>query len=570
MSDATGTDISVKPSPSLARFFYNHNPFYLISCFLVIYGLQDWAVASGGIHGGEGVTTAVWMTGGMAAYTLLMTLTCVAVVRIGRIWEDARSLFMVVFISLVALSIGFDEICITHGNLAVRFAIASLFLTGGVIESLIRFCRLRLTIWYRLSLYAMFLVFFAAPPLLGHAVAHRWDRIAGGGSLLFSVGIATSMLILVPAMHAGPSSAHRNGTPWRWPWYPLSAFVVLVVMAGIRSHAIWMSFGFLGNRVTFEPLLLLPLLAAVIVLVTEAGRGLARPALNNGALMVTPALLLCGVANSGMSGLPIKADLAHCFGSGWTLAILVVTLLFVYMALRHVKHAEFGLPAMLLLAGIRAPLPWIARSAGLESWMLIATAGLVLAWIVMWRINADWVWAGLATIVTASMVMASRSYGWDQPGYLAAAVFALAAMMLIGAVFATELAEFLRAVSATLLTLGCGAASYRFLWHGDHLLAIEGLVVTGFLAYGYAHWVRRQGWFHVATLQAVVIAGLIGYHGYETDQLKQVNWPISSGLACFLVGIAITTSKTTFYLHARDRRIIDRENRVSPTYLPGL
>ena len=76
MNDATYGPVGFR------RFLHTHNPFYLISCFLIIYGLQSFAMG-GGPHSGL-LSTSIWMAGGIAAYILLMTLTCIAVVRLGK------------------------------------------------------------------------------------------------------------------------------------------------------------------------------------------------------------------------------------------------------------------------------------------------------------------------------------------------------------------------------------------------------------------------------------------------------------------------------------------------------
>ena len=73
------------------NFLYTHNPFYLISCGLILYGLQGLAM-----RGGDLLSKSLAMAGGISVYTILMIVTCIAVVRWGKVWEDARSIFFVV------------------------------------------------------------------------------------------------------------------------------------------------------------------------------------------------------------------------------------------------------------------------------------------------------------------------------------------------------------------------------------------------------------------------------------------------------------------------------------------
>ena len=97
---------------SLGRLLYTQNPFYLISCFLILYGLQIATIASGDLF-----SRSIFLTASMAAYMLLMAITCVGVVRLGRVWEDARSIFLVVIIAQIALSTGLDELCVSDWGL---------------------------------------------------------------------------------------------------------------------------------------------------------------------------------------------------------------------------------------------------------------------------------------------------------------------------------------------------------------------------------------------------------------------------------------------------------------------
>ena len=481
MNDATYGPVGFR------RFLHTHNPFYLISCFLIIYGLQSFAMG-GGPHSGL-LSTSIWMAGGIAAYILLMTLTCIAVVRLGKIWEDARSIFLVVIISLVALSTSFDQLCIEQFERSFAFAIAGFSISIVISELLIRSCRMRMSAWYRGAFYAMLCVFFAAPPCLGYAVAHRYDTVAGAGSALFSIAFAATMLLLVPAVAIGRRSTRRNGTPWRWPWYPLAAFAVVVILAGIRTHAIWMSFGFQGNPVTFEPMLLLPMLASLIVLLCEAGIGLQRPVLVRNAALATPVMLLCGLSGGGMTNLPIQAEIESIAGSGWTSAILMVATLFVYMTIRRIPGAIFGVPAMILLTGFTAPLPEFAESMGLRPWMIVLVGTGTLYWMIMNLLPKDWLWASLAAIVATAIAMVGRNYGFDRQGYVAAIVFAWAAMMILGAVFRTDLAEFLRVMAATMIVVGCGAAAYRFFFF-DERWQVMVLLVSGICD---CVWLRMAG-----------------------------------------------------------------------------
>lgn len=120
---------------SFGRFLYNHNPFYLLSASFVLYGL----------HAAFGERAAipenVWLLAtSLCGYTLLLALTAYLVVRLGRVWEDARSLALLVILMFVAISVSFDEICNTLPSTATMVLtfglIFSLLVSEGLIRSL--------------------------------------------------------------------------------------------------------------------------------------------------------------------------------------------------------------------------------------------------------------------------------------------------------------------------------------------------------------------------------------------------------------------------------------------------
>lgn len=526
---------------SIARFLYNQNPFYLISCLLVIYGCQSLAVSGGSLF-----HKSLSMTGGIAAYTLLMALVCVAVVRLARVWEDARSIFLVVVISMAALTTGFDELCIGDQDLAMGFAgIASLVIVV-VTESVLWLCRIRLRFWYRVALYSHFAVLIAFPLLLGRAVARRDDVMANWGSVWFSIAIALATLVLIPALRRGTESIRDNGTPWSWPLYPVSAFVVLLVLAGIRSHAIWMSFGFYGTAGKFEPFLLLPILAAVLVVIAETGLGLKRRDLQSMAFCATPLLLLCGVSRRGATWLPISHDVQNLFGSALTVALLSVLAIYLYLSIRGVRGAVYGVPATLVLMGWVAPLPRAEELSMLESWMFPAAASAVLLAMTLRLRNRDLLWASASLAASMTLVMIGNAWGQSQSGWLAAAALMTASMLVIGAVFRTGFAEVLRYAAAVAMTVGVLALTSRVVADPQGRW-VAGAAALTVISLGYAFMVRRRGWIGVAALQSIFFFVTVGWNAHQTGQLTRVNWPIFSGLACLCIGGAITTGKTGAY-----------------------
>src|SRR5262249_59934841 len=97
---------------------------------------------------------------------------------------------------------------------------------------------------------------------------------------LFSPVAAAVILTLLPAVRRGPPYVAESGTPWRWPLYPWSLFVFLMICLGFRAYALSLSFDpVLTQNLSqamrldsaFGLYFLAPMLFAVGLLLLEAG-----------------------------------------------------------------------------------------------------------------------------------------------------------------------------------------------------------------------------------------------------------------------------------------------------------
>src|SRR5262245_38181814 len=83
---------------SLARFLYTHNPFYLVGTLLVLFGVQQ-CLGREPTLATSGLLVAI-----MAAYTLLLAAIAAVVIRIGQVWDDARTIVLVIVLLFFMLS----------------------------------------------------------------------------------------------------------------------------------------------------------------------------------------------------------------------------------------------------------------------------------------------------------------------------------------------------------------------------------------------------------------------------------------------------------------------------------
>src|SRR5579884_2142851 len=106
-------------APSLIRLVCTSNPFYALSAALFLAGL--WL--SFGAQAGEVETWA--LMSGLAGYTLLLAVTACLLVRFGNVWDDVRTVLLLVVLMFLATSVTFDDALVRRPGVGVIC-----FLTG--------------------------------------------------------------------------------------------------------------------------------------------------------------------------------------------------------------------------------------------------------------------------------------------------------------------------------------------------------------------------------------------------------------------------------------------------------
>src|SRR5689334_3250939 len=88
------------------RFLYTSNPFYVISAALVLVGL--WM----SFNPRATVFEVPALMLGLAGYTALLAATAVVLIRFGGVWQDVRTILLLVVLLFLATSVTIDELLV--------------------------------------------------------------------------------------------------------------------------------------------------------------------------------------------------------------------------------------------------------------------------------------------------------------------------------------------------------------------------------------------------------------------------------------------------------------------------
>jgi len=474
------------PLKNLVRLLYNHNPFYLISAALVLYGLREAVSAPGGI--------TVWtLLASLSGYTLLLALAAIVIVRLCKVWEDARTIVLTVVLLLLATSVGFDDIAFDAPRKGAWLLLVGLVLAIGISEALVYGLRLRLPWRFRLPYHLLLLLFFLYPILMA-GLARQLDPTDKAPLALGLIGFpalaSLLALSLLPAVRRGANYVANNGTPWGWPLYPWSLFVILAVCVCLRSYLFCVSF-FPGHLAAtpFGLYFLWPLILVVALILLEMGLVHQRPGLRGFALILP--LLAFWSSFPGAFGQAADWRFVRLleFSPIW-LAAIAVLLFYGHAFLRGVREAEFGLLAMLAAVSL------IGSDTLYASQLLIRPAGLPLLAIVvlqlcqLWRQPASW----RATILLVALICAPATwFGGHWFGAMHHAIPAnllVAGMLMISVLFRDHFAGLLRKGGALgLAGLFVGGLALRHSANGWLLTPYLGLLLL--MAAGL-YWIWHQ------------------------------------------------------------------------------
>jgi hypothetical protein len=555
----------IRPSflsvPSVVRFLYTQNPFYLIGTFLILFGLQQ-SLGSDPRLSASGMLVAF-----LAAYTLALAAVAALVIRYGQVWEDARTILLVIVLLFFMLSTSLD-VHLLYMPLAGTVLLAGgLALAIGVSEALLRGLRIGLAARYRGPYYLVLALLFTYPVALAWLSYFALYDFVSWLLLAFPALGAVALLTLLPAARTRPWREPPSNTPWKWPYYPWSLFVFLTVGLAIRSY--WLTVAFeptKGEEGCFAPYFLSPLVLAWSALVLEMGKARrSRGALAAGLALPAAALTL---AFAGVGSAPVQLGLfSRLTGSLGSPAQLVVWSLGAYYAwawLRGARAAEGCLIGVGLAASVVGRQTVDLATLTQPQLLPLAAVASGLATLAIWK-QSTWRALACAAMFAAAALLAGFKleegsfwfWQWHAP---------LLAVLAIAAVFRDELAQKLREI-AWRVTPGLAlAAAVVYPWS---LPFVSALTLAAYLALmlvlSIALWQRQREVAPLASVLMTLAANVLAHarHVYlllsETELAAGLPWLAGGSL---VVALAVLISLIKMGLWEHSGRWLAQVNQV--------
>jgi hypothetical protein len=534
---------------------YSSNPFYILSADLVFVGLRV-------SFGAGGPAARSWaLMAGLAGYTLLLATTACFLIRMGRLWDDLRSLLLLVVIMFLAMATSGDDVLSADPRLGAAGCAGGFLFAVIVSEAVLRTIRLRLPGWYRAAYYLILALVFLYPIALFPVLLEPQSPQLQWALFGFAVLAGLVVTSLLPAARAGAHLVAKNGSPWRWPLYPWSLFVVMVAGLGVRCYSLCVSFHYVGGSHTiFGPYFLVPIGLASSVVWLEIGIASRRPGVMVAAAAMP--LLLTGVALTGERHDSVYQGFLELFigslgGSPAFLTLVAAILFLVYAALRQVPLAWEMMAAGLSVLAVVGPTTITSSDMVSPRSLPLVAAGLVLGSLAARRHASGR--AALAAGFLVAGVARGLAEVWpnvDLPPVVLH--LAIGAMLLVGAVFNDRLAELLRVCGAYLLLVLGVATAVHSSWIQVAVPAAFGSwypLLPIFVCWCYGYCIRDRACLAVGAVNLaawLADAGLASYYQLRrvVPGLDQITW----GMVCFGIAMAISLRKAGFWLVRRPDR----------------
>ena len=351
---------------SIVRWLWTSNPFYCISALLMLYAVR---ASYGELEIGE---INCWvMMGVLAAYTSVLAAVGVVIVRWGRVWDDARSIFLLLLLMFLAVSVSADDLFVkieSPGGAATLLGCGLAF-SVIVFQCVLRGAGIRLGLAFQLPFLLFLALFYLTPWWCSPELHPRNATSLDWTVLLFPQVAAGLCLTLLPAVRRGPGYVANSGTPWLWPWFPWAAFGFIGGAVILRSYALSLTFSQSGPIWTsaesrtgivldtiWKPYFVVPFLMAVLLLVLESGLVTGNRRLVRRVMLAAPLLLpLAWPWGTSLASIEFVEMVTETVGSPIWLSVLMLMVFHGWALVRKVPRASVGLLGSTMLLSLIGP-----------------------------------------------------------------------------------------------------------------------------------------------------------------------------------------------------------------------
>jgi len=360
-------DLDPKAPFSMGRFISTQNPFYLISALLVLWGI--WLSILPTLE----IEHVVVLWGITVGYIILVSISTVAVIRWAHDWSDARTLLLIIPLFCALLSMLFDELLLHRSVEAAGMLGLGFIFSVICFECVVSQTGIKLMPAVRWIYHLMMATLFITPVLL-QIVLKVWNSSEFTVTLLslFPIVVSLEFLLLAFAMPALYRHRQSNGTPYPFPWFPLSLFAVLFVVCMFRLYLLALAFAPGWNYVVVQANNFIPFVFVAGLILVEIDRQ----------KQSSPARLcsfICGIGALIMSFvLTPQLTQPEVVGPTREMTSWLAAGFYIWLAHRHIPFASWG------VALATVSLSWISDADG-----------MIVPWYVATMLGAGYlVWQG--------------------------------------------------------------------------------------------------------------------------------------------------------------------------------
>ncbi|MBD3672939.1 MAG: hypothetical protein HUJ26_05375 [Planctomycetaceae bacterium] len=534
--------------PPVINLLYTHNPFYLLSTCFVIYAIKQAFQPESGDYLDPWLLMA-----SLSGFTLLSAVTAFVVVKFGKVWEDARSIVLILVLMFLAISVSFDELLNLHPEQGLGLLMFGFLFSIVVSEGLLRGLRIRFPAVYRIPFYLTLALFFVFPYYVSPEVTGLGLTPTRWRLLQFPMAAAILTLSLMPAVRFGSQLLKENGTPWKWPYYPWTIFAFLALAVVGRTYYLNISFdesfGPLSAMYTaFGLYHLIPFALAILVLLLEIALVEKKPGLLKRVMVLVGLLPVMAIPfrmNDPIYAL-FHARFTQTFGAPLCLTVYAVGAFYVYAWMRGIKQAEWGLSFALLLGCLIGPETTTLSRIDEVNWMPLAMLG-ALQTVQTIRLRSSL--RGIAATVLMTCVLVILTHR-SLDAHLVQTIpphLILLGIMFCGFVFQDRAAYFFRKLAAISLPILAVATA----WTCQSAGVAEGwlaLYLVGMTTVPLGIWyVLRDRWYLASAM--INVAGgsggmsWMGYRFVRSEFGARIIEPLLYGTAFFLIAVMISAHK---------------------------